>query len=281
MFELGAAARFIAASDAVVPGGFAIFGAPYDGTASYRPGSRFAPAAIRAASDGLETYSPKFDADLEDVGFADVGDLPAVFGPPKPALSQVSEAVSALLNEGAIPLMLGGEHSLTAPAFHAVRTAHPDVVLLQLDAHADLRDNYLGEPNSHACAMRRSLDGGETELIQFGIRSGTRTEWQWMRGNDTLYDLERLEARLSALTAPLYLTVDLDVFDPSLMPGTGTPEPGGIDWATFERIAHALWRSSARIVGLDVMELAPRLDPTGVSDIVAAKVVRELVLSTQ
>ena len=269
---------FIGAQQALAGAAIALFGAPYDGTASFRPGTRFGPNASRDASDGLETYSPAQDADLEQVVFADLGDIELGFGAAKPAIDAVREMVERILDGGAKPFMLGGEHSLTAGAFAAVREAYPDVSLVQLDAHADLRDDYLGDPNSHACVMRRCLDLG-CSLYQFGIRSGTVEEWRQMRTEQTLYHWDDFGDVLSALSGPVYLTVDIDVFDPSIVPGTGTPEPGGIGWNQFEEAIAAIGSAQAQIVGLDVMELAPRLDLSGVSSVVAAKCVRELLLA--
>lgn len=280
MFELPVSARFIAASGDSSPGDLVIFGAPYDCTASYRPGTRFGPDAIRSASDGLETYSPRLDADLEDLGFADIGNIPASFGSASKALEMVEAAAGEILGTGRVPVMLGGEHSLTPAAVRAAIAEHGPVTVLQLDAHADLRDDYLGDPNSHACAMRRCLDAG-AELIQVGIRSGPRDEWDYIRERGTLVGLEQLKVRLDAVERPVYVTVDIDAFDPSLVGGTGTPEPGGIFWNDFESFVDAIASSGISIVGFDVMELAPQIDPTGVSSIVAAKAVRELLLASK
>jgi agmatinase len=277
MFELPVSARFIGAEGEFSKGDKVIFGAPYDCTASYRPGTRFGPDAIRAASDGLETYSPHLDADLEDLGFADIGNIPASFGAAAGALEMVQAATARILSGGGVPVMLGGEHSLTPAAVRAVTEQHGPVTVLQLDAHADLRQNYLGDPNSHACAMRRCIDAG-AELVQVGIRSGPREEWAYMREHGTLVQLDYLTMRLRDVARPVYVTVDIDAFDPSLVGGTGTPEPGGIFWSDFERFVDAIVESGVTVVGFDVMELAPQLDPTGVSNVVAAKVVRELLL---
>lgn len=274
------APRYIGAARQAGAGAVALFGAGYDGTTSYRPGTRFGPNAIREASDGLETYSPVQDRDLDDLGFCDLGNVDASFGPPEPVLERVESAVARLVAAQLRPVMLGGEHSLTPAAVRAVAAAHPDLVVVQFDAHADLRSEYLGQPNSHACAMRRCLDApGVSSLVQVGIRSGTRQEFAEMR-EASRYVAPRpaaLADRLAGLgERPIYLTVDLDVFDPACLPGTGTPEPGGVDWTVFEALLSVL--PGERIVAADVMELAPTLDPTGVSSILAAKVVRELVL---
>jgi agmatinase len=257
-----------------------LLGAPFDGTVSFRPGARFGPQALRAASDGLETYSPALDRDLEDVAHADAGDLELPFGNPAAALAVIAAAVRRCLADGAKPLVLGGEHLVTLPVVEALSDHHPELVVIQLDAHADQRDDYLGERLSHACVMRRIAERlGDGHLRQIGIRSGTRAEFALMRAQGTRCsfapeDLEALRGWLA--DRPVYLTLDLDVFDPGVMPATGTPEPGGIDWATFERAVSAL--ASCRLVGADVVELAPQLDPSGCAAVVAAKCVRELLL---
>ena len=256
-----------------------LFGVPYDGTTSFRPGTRFGPAAIRDVSNGLETYCPQLDRDLEDLAFADLGAVDIPFGAPEPVLEAVRESTEAVLNLGLRPLMLGGEHSITAGAVAAVAAQHPDLVLVQLDAHADLRDSWLGSRHSHACAMRRCLEVlPSQQLFQLSIRSGTRVEFEELRGSGRLMaDVQTLAAALQPLQGrPLYLTVDLDWFDPAVLPGTGTPEPGGYLWADFAALVNVLRQH--QLVAADVVELAPHLDPSGVSSVLAAKVTRSLLL---
>ena len=256
-----------------------LFGVPYDGTTSFRPGTRFGPAAIRDVSNGLETYCPQLDRDLEDLAFADLGAVDIPFGAPEPVLEAVRESTEAVLNLGLRPLMLGGEHSITAGAVAAVAEQHPDLVLVQLDAHADLRDSWLGSRHSHACAMRRCLEVlPSQQLFQLSIRSGTRVEFEELRGSGRLMaDVQTLAAALQPLQGrPLYLTVDLDWFDPAVLPGTGTPEPGGYLWADFAALVNVLRQH--QLVAADVVELAPHLDPSGVSSVLAAKVTRSLLL---
>ena len=256
-----------------------LFGVPYDGTTSFRPGTRFGPAAIRQVSDGLETYDRQLDADLEDIAYADLGAVEISFGAPEPVVEAVQQATTAVLNLGLKPLMLGGEHSISSGAVAAVAEHHPDLVLLQLDAHADLRDSWLGGRHSHACAMQRCLEVLPSgELLQLAIRSGTKEEFQELRREQRLVELEQLAMRLKAIKGrPLYLTVDLDWFDPSVMPGTGTPEPGGYLWADFAELTKLL--QGQNLVAADVVELAPGLDSSGCSSVLAAKVVRSLLLS--
>ena len=256
-----------------------LFGVPYDGTTSFRPGTRFGPAAIRDVSNGLETYCPQLDLDLEDLAFADLGAVDIPFGAPEPVLEAVRDSTQAVLNRGLRPLMLGGEHSITAGAVAAVARRHPDLVLVQLDAHADLRDSWLGSHHSHACAMRRCLEVlPSQQLFQLSIRSGTRVEFEELHSSGRLMaDVEALATALEPLRGrPLYLTVDLDWFDPAVLPGTGTPEPGGYLWSDFAALVDVLRRH--QLVAADVVELAPQLDPTGVSSVLASKVTRSLLM---
>jgi agmatinase len=255
-----------------------LFGVPYDGTTSFRPGARFGPAAIREVSSGLETYCPQLDRDLDDLAFADLGAVAIPYGAPEPVVAAVREATRTVLALGLAPLMLGGEHSISSGAVAAVAERHPDLWLLQLDAHADLRHTWLGAHHSHACAMRRCLEVLPSgDLLQLAIRSGTREEFNELR------DSQRLVPRTAMVEAlrphrgrPLYLTVDLDWFDPAVLPGTGTPEPGGFLWGDFAALVDELQHH--QLAGADVVELAPQLDPSGVSAVLAAKVVRSLLL---
>lgn len=256
-----------------------LFGVPYDGTTSFRPGTRFGPAAIREVSNGLETYCPQLDRDLDDLAFADLGAVDIPFGAPEPVVEAVRESTEAVLNLGLRPLMLGGEHSISSGAVAAVAARYPDMVMVQLDAHADLRDSWLGSRYSHACAMRRCLEVlPSQQLFQLAIRSGTRTEFEELRSSGRLIaDIGALAAALDPLQGrPMYLTVDLDWFDPSVLPGTGTPEPGGFFWPDFAELVAVLQQH--RLVAADVVELAPQLDPSGVSSVLAAKVTRSLLL---
>ena len=255
-----------------------LFGVPYDGTTSFRPGTRFGPAAIREVSGGLETYCPQLNLDLEDLAFADLGAVVIPYGDPEPVVTAVRQATKAVLSMGLRPLMLGGEHSISSGAVAAVSEHHPDLVLVQLDAHADLRQTWLGAHHSHACAMRRCLEVlPSQQLLQIAIRSGTRQEFSELRQSGRLVGIEQMAESLGRLRgAPIYLTVDLDWFDPAVMAGTGTPEPGGFLWQDFQKLVAELQHHS--LVAADVVELAPSLDPTGVSSVLAAKVTRSLLL---
>ena len=272
-------ALFMAASRDPAGCQVGLFGVPYDGTTSFRPGTRFGPAAIREVSQGLETYCPQLDRDLEDLTFVDLGAVEIPFGAPEPVLELVREATATVLNKGLRPLMLGGEHSISSGAVAAVVERHPDLVLVQLDAHADLRDSWLGTRHSHACAMRRCLDVLPSgNLLQLAIRSGTREEFRELQASGRLItDAEALRQALNPLHGtPIYLTVDLDWFDPAVLPGTGTPEPGGFRWQDFVAVIDVL--KGHQLVAADVVELAPQLDTSGMSAVLAAKVTRSLLL---
>lgn len=269
-----------------------IFGAPFDSTTSYRPGARFGSSAIRHESYGLETYSPYLDKDLmfnekdEERYFVfDSGDIELPMGSSQMALDAISERTSEILNDGKLPLMLGGEHLVTLGAFREVAKRYPDVHIIHFDAHCDLRQEYLGVELSHACVIRRCHDIiGDDRIHQFGIRSGDRYEWAFAREGHTdmhpftLDGLQECVEQLAKDNRNVYFTIDLDVLDPSIFPGTGTPEAGGV---TFNELREAikLVCSNLNIVGVDINELAPTLDTSGVSTAVACKVVRELLLS--
>ena len=260
-----------------------LFGAPFDSTTSFRPGARFGPAAMRHESFGLETYSPYQDADLTDYAVFDSGDLELCFGSAEAALSDIEERTETILADGKLPVLLGGEHLVTLGAFRAVLNRYPDVHIIHFDAHADLRDDYLGAKLSHACVLRRCHDLiGDGRIHQFCIRSGERKEFQFAKEHTdmhplTLDGLSDCVAVLKASHTPVYFTIDLDCLDPSVFPGTGTPEAGGI---TFLQLLEAMQEvSRCRIVGADVNELAPMLDPTGVSTATSCKVLRELLIA--
>lgn len=259
-----------------------LFGAPFDSTTSYRPGSRFGSAAIRRESYGIESYSPYQDKDLEDCAVFDSGDIELPLGDASLSLAQIEERAEAILQEGKRPFLLGGEHLVTLGAFRAVYRHCPQVHILHFDAHADLRDDYLGVKLSHACVLRRCWElCGDGKIFQFGIRSGDRQEFRW--GKDHVFthkfDLEGLEDTLEKLgDTPLYFTLDLDVLDPSVFPGTGTPEPGGISFDQL-RQAVTLVCQKANVIACDVNELSPPCDQSGVSTMAACKIVREMLLA--
>ena len=277
---------FIAASEEYAPARVVLFGAPFDSTTSFRPGARFGTAAIRSESFGIETYSPLQDRDLEDLPFFDAGDLELPFGAPDRALEMIEERAEAILNDGKIPFLLGGEHLVTLGAVRAAVKRYPDLRIIHFDAHADLREDYLGVRLSHACVMRRCHDLlGDGRIFQFGIRSGTREEFDFMRAGHVVTE-PFSDATLAEVMdsippdAPVYLTVDMDVLDPSVFPGTGTPEAGGFNYRQLVgdvvRICGQL-----NVVGIDNVEFAPSLDPTGRSTALACTFLRECLLSLE
>ena len=261
-----------------------IFGAPYDSTTSFRPGTRFGPAAMRSESFGIETYSMYQDRDLEEVRVHDAGDLELPFGAPDRALEMIEEQADKILDAGKIPFLLGGEHLVTLGAVRAAVKRHSGLCIVHFDAHADLREDYLGVKLSHACVMRRCHElVGDGRIWQFGIRSGTREERQFMKDGHVTTQLFASTSLPEAIQAigsetPVYLTVDLDVLDPSEFPGTGTQEAGGL---AFTRLLDDLIEILHRlnVVALDNVELSPPLDPTGRSTALACKLLREELLA--
>ena len=261
-----------------------IFGVPYDGTTSFRPGTRFGPSAIREISNNLETFCPQLNLDLEKIQFADFGALEISYGAPEPVVKEVNQATKELLALGIKPLILGGEHSISSGAVHAISENKPDLILVQLDAHADLRNEWLGSRHSHACAMRRCLEVlPSKQIFQLAIRSGTYEEFQELRKQNWLVSHHRgrpatelAKALAPHLGKPIYITVDVDWFDPSVMPGTGTPEPGGFLWDDFAEVIDVL--KIHQLVAADIVELSPLLDPSGISSILAAKITRSLLM---
>ena len=260
----------------------ALFGAPFDSTTSYRPGTRFGSGAIRRESFGIESYSPYQDKDLIDAQVMDCGDLELFFGNTAKVLEAIEKQTTAIFEAGKLPFMLGGEHLVTLGAFRAAAKAYPDVNIIHMDAHADLRDEYLGVSLSHACVLRRCWELiGDGRIFQFGIRSGDREEFAWGRDHvfTNKFNLDGLEDIVKDLgQKPVYFTVDLDVLDPSVFPGTGTPEPGGV---SFDALRQAVTYvcSHANVIGCDVNELSPHYDASGVSTMVACKLVREMLLA--
>lgn len=258
-----------------------LYGAPYDSTTSFRPGTRFGSRAIRSESYGLELYSPYQDAELRG-RVLDSGDLELPFGDPAPALAMIEARAAEILQGGKVPFLLGGEHLVTLGAVRAAAKAHPDLHILHFDAHADLRADYLGSPLSHACVLRRCHElVGDSRIWQFGIRSGDKAEFDWGKGHvfTHKFDLEGLGEALDALQGkPVYLTVDLDVLDPSVFPGTGTPEPGGVSFDALRRAVTDACRQ-LKIVAADVNELSPHYDASGISTAAACKIVREMLIA--
>ena len=274
---------FIGCESSFEEASIVLYGAPFDSTTSFRPGARFGPSAMRHESFGLETYSPYQDKDLMDINVFDSGDLELCFGSSEMALSDIQKRAEEILKEEKFPLLLGGEHLVTLGAVRAVAAKYRDLHIIHFDAHADLRDDYLGARLSHACVLRRCHDLlGDGRIHQFCIRSGEREEFRFAAQHTDFHPLsfdglEETVRELEEKNVPIYFTIDLDCLDPAAFPGTGTPEAGGV---TFLELLEAIRMvAQGNVVGADVNELAPMLDASGVSTATACKVLRELLLA--
>ncbi len=259
-----------------------IFGAPFDGTTSFRPGTRFGPSAIRSESFGIETYSPYQHKDLEDKAIFDAGDLELPFGNTEAVLDMIEEMTQDILDAEKMPVMLGGEHLVTLGSVRAVAKKYPNLHIIHFDAHTDLRDEYLGEKLSHASVIRRCHEiVGDGRIHQFGIRSGERAEFEFAHAHTDFHPFNARDVLDVVLSmekdVPVYVTLDLDVLDPSLFCGTGTPEAGGIFFQELEEALLAL--EALNVVGFDMNELSPHYDHSGTSTAVACKVLREMLLA--
>lgn len=260
-----------------------LFGAPFDSTTSFRPGARFGSAAMRHESFGLETYSPYQDEDLTDYAVFDSGDIELCFGSAEAALADIESRSREILQDGKLPLLLGGEHLVTLGSVRAAVKKYPNLHIIHFDAHADLRDDYLGAKLSHACVLRRCHElVGDGRIHQFCIRSGDREEFRFAKAHTDLHPfsfdgLVQTVQDLKKQNVPVYFTIDLDCLDCSVFPGTGTPEAGGVSF--LQLLEAILTVSELKIVAADVNELAPMLDQSGMSTATACKVVRELLLA--
>lgn len=262
-----------------------LYGAPFDSTTSFRPGTRFAGQAVRSESYGLETYSPYQDRDLTECSVFDSGDLELSIGDSQMVLTAIEERAATILQDGKLPFLIGGEHLVTLGAVRAAVKQYPQLHIIHFDAHTDLREDYLGVKLSHACVLRRCWELlGDARIHQFGIRSGEREEFLWAKeGHTELHPfcLEGLEETVEKLKGtPVYVTVDLDVLDPAYFPGTGTPEPGGITFLELMRGVTEVC-SELNVIGCDVNELCPGYDSSGVSTAAACKIIREMLLALQ
>ena len=259
-----------------------LMGIPYDGTVSYRPGSRFAPSAVRETSYGLETYSPYFDDDLSEYKLFDMGDIDLPFGNTERILNIIKENAKKAVFDNKILFSVGGEHLVTYPLVEAYYEKYKDdLVILHFDAHTDLRDDYMGEKLSHASVIKRIYDMvGQDKIYQFCVRSGEKEEFNFhtkgiFQEKFTFTKLEEIVEKIKG--RPVYVTIDLDVLDPSVFPGTGTPEAGGINFHEMLDLIKIL--KNAKIVGADVVELSPHYDQSGISTAAACKIIRELTFA--
>lgn len=275
---------FIGASTDLEAAQAIIYGMPMDWTVSFRPGSRFGPARIREASLVHEEYSHYLERELSEITFYDAGDIPLAFGNPERSLQQIADFVRKVLDLRKMPIGLGGEHLVTWPVVREVFKDYPDLAVIHIDAHADLRTDYEGEPLSHATPLRKiaELIGGPN-LYQFGIRSMTKEEVLFAKEAnihfhpfDVVEPLKRCLPKLKG--RPVYVTIDIDAVDPAHAPGTGTPEPGGITSKEMLEAIHLIARSGVKVVGADLVEVAPAYDHSEQTPVLAAKLIREMLL---
>ncbi len=271
--------KFLGSNESIDNAKILLIGIPFDATSSFRSGSRFAPDSIRLFSDSIETFSPYFDEDLENINFYDYGNIEVTINNFFVLNKHIKNILKNLLEKNKKTFLLGGEHLITLPAVEIYKIFYKDLKIIQLDAHTDLRDEYFGEKYSHATVMRRIFDiVGEKNIFQLGIRSGTKDEFNFANKYTNLVKFSlKIEKFLDKLkNFPIYLTIDLDVFDLSILPGTGNPEPGGINFKEFIEFLKII--KGFNIVGCDVVELNPEVDKTGTSSILAAEVVREMLI---
>ncbi|WP_269773678.1 agmatinase [Bacillus safensis] len=261
-----------------------LYGMPMDWTVSYRPGSRFGPNRIREVSIGLEEYSPYLDRELHEVPFFDAGDIPLPFGNAQKSLDLIEEYVDSILEKGKFPLGMGGEHLVSWPVFRAMYKKYPDLAIIHMDAHTDLREEYEGEPLSHSTPIRKvaGLIGAEN-VFSFGIRSGMKEEFEWAKEAGMHISkfevLEPLKQVLPKLKGrPVYVTIDIDVLDPAHAPGTGTVDAGGITSKELLASIHAIAGSDVQVVGADLVEVAPVYDHSDQTANTASKLLREILL---
>jgi len=272
---------YISANASFEKSRWVILGCPYDGSASFRPGARFGPSAIRRASWGIETFSPYLQRDLSQCSIHDMGDLELPLGEKKISLGLIRKALGKILSKKKFPILLGGDHLITLPIIEEIRPIYPRLHLIQIDAHTDLREDYLGESLSHSTVMKRVIDHlGEGRLFQIGIRSGIEEEFKLAKRMKSIVSLEpgSLSSMIKRLrNQPVYITLDLDVMDPSLLPGVGTPEPGGLTFQEFISLLKKL--QDLHVIGFDIVELTPDYDPTQISSVTASVILREMILA--
>lgn len=261
-----------------------IYGMPMDWTVSYRPGSRFGPTRIREVSIGLEEYSPYLDRELEEVKYFDAGDIPLPFGNPQRSLDIIEDFVDGVLDAGKFPLGMGGEHLVSWPVMKAVYKKYKDLAIIHMDAHTDLRESYEGEPLSHSTPIRKIAEHiGPENVYSFGIRSGMKEEFQWAKENGMHISkfevLEPLKEILPKLAGrPVYVTIDIDVLDPAHAPGTGTVDAGGITSKELLASIHEIAKADIKVVGCDLVEVAPIYDVSEQTANTASKMIREMIL---
>lgn len=274
--------KYMASCESYGEASIVMAGAPMDFTCSFRPGARFGPRKIREVSVGLEEYSVYSDRSLSDVRYFDCGDLDLPFGNVEKSLKIIGEAAREILDDGKFPLFMGGEHLVSVPVIREVSKVYNDLVVLHFDAHADLREGYMDCENSHASAIRRVMEFiPGRHIYQFGIRSGAGEEFEFAEKNTNMHRFDVAVPLGKVLPEikgkPVYVTVDIDVVDPAFACGTGTPEPGGI--TSREMLQAVGLLRDVNIVGFDIVEVAPVYDASDRTAILAAEVIREIILN--
>lgn len=275
--------RFLSSHSNYKESDIVIVGAPMDYTVSFKPGARFGPQAIRIASLGLEEYSVYLDRNLKEKKYYDFGDLILPYGNVEKSLDIIGDAAKKILDDRKKPLFLGGEHLISAPVIKEVYKRYgDDLVVLHFDAHTDLRTEFFGEENSHATVLRKASEFvNNKNMYHFGIRSGIKEEFEFSYRNSNMFLFDVVEPLKNILkdikSKPIYITWDIDVLDPAYAPGTGTPEPGGITSKEALDAIHIL--KDLNVVGMDLVEVSPDYDHSGITSILAAKIVRESILS--
>ncbi len=274
--------RFMASCDSYEEGNIVLVGVPMDFTCSFRPGTRFGPQKIREVSIGIEEYSVYIDKDLTEASFYDCGDLDMPFGNIEGSIGLIGESAEEIIKDGKFPLFIGGEHLISVPVIEKVYEKYGnDLVILHFDAHADLREGYIGCNYSHASAIRRLIDFMPGKNIyQFGIRSGTKDEFQFAEKNTNMYKFDVIEPLREVMDSignrPVYVTLDIDVVDPAYANGTGTPEPGGITSKEMLQVTGLI--KSLNLVGFDLVEVSPPYDASDRTALLAAKIIRDIIL---
>ena len=259
----------------------AILPAPYDSTTEWHGGTREGPKTIINASQYLELYDIELGQEIHKLGIHTLPEIQPLLGSPEQMVQQVYRVAKELIQHNKFVVMLGGEHSLSLGMVQALKEKYNDLCVLQLDAHADLRDEYSGTRYSHACVMRRVLE--LCPIIQVGIRSLSREEQEFLNQNkmQPFYtstatpDLASAQRVVSLLSRNVYVSIDLDVFDPSIMSAVGTPEPGGMQWHEVLNLLRSVTLHK-HVVGFDLVELCPREGPASCA-FLAAKLAYKLI----
>jgi agmatinase len=278
-----ASPRFIACTHPPADARVFLFGIPFEGSVNLRKGAHRGPREIRLASDSIETYSPALGLDLEELALADLGDCHVPGGLPRDALAAVRDQLSEFWSPEKRIVMLGGDHTATLPVIEVLAPRLPDLRVLQFDAHPDTREAFLGERYCYASAMARVMDVVPPDRVyQVGMRTGSREEFETRRPHffpTTLTSPREAVRRILPELArhPLYVTIDIDVLDPSEAPGTGSPEPGGLRVPEVVQLIRLL--EGCNVVGTDLVEVAHAHDPSGRTGIAASWILREAILT--